>query len=306
MQNSKVLSFLLLFLPFAFLFLPLKASAQGTSLGVYPPIFQIDAIAPANIQAPLSIQNSGDTPLSLSISLRPFKASDQEDGQIKHINENEANFADPFILQRTQILEDGAPITNVSLSPKQKKELILSIQLPKDEPPGDYYFSILFIGSPTNPSEINSSQTVAGIASNVLLSVGPKAKIEATIQEFSGPAIANAGPIELTLRVKNKNDFFITPFGDIIIKNVFGHTVGRIDFPKTNVLAKTVRSFPAKWQEKYPLGIYKASLTLSMSDEGPVVKRDIFFLALPTNVLLVAILSLFVLSYITIRVKSKI
>lgn len=306
MHNSKVLNFLLLILPFAFLLLPLKASAQGTSLGVYPPIFQIDATAPANIQAPLSIQNPGDTPLSLSVSLRPFKASDQEDGQIKHISEDEANFADPFILQRIQILENGTPITNVSLSPKQKKELVLSIQLPKDEPPGDYYFSILFIGSPTNSSEINSSQTVAGIASNVLLSVGPKAKIEATIQEFSGPAFVNEGPTQLTVRIKNKNDFFITPFGDIIIKNIFGQTVGRIDLPKTNILAKTVRGFPAKWEEKYPLGIYKASLTLSMSEEGPVVKRDIFFLALPTNALLVAILLFFVLSYITIRVKSKI
>lgn len=280
--------------------------AEGISLGVYPPIFQIEATPPANIQAPLTIENQGNSEVNLKIELRPFKPSDQENGQIIYQTIEEARFADPLIFQKIQLLDQGSPVTSVVLSPKQKKELILLIQLPKDEPPSDYYFSVLFLTSDKKGESINSSQAVTGIASNVLLSIGQKGKIEGLIQEFSAPLFLGEGPVPITVRVKNKNEFFITPVGDIIIKNLFGQSVGRIDLTKTNVLAKSVRSLPATWNEKFLLGPYKASLTLSLSDSGPVLRRDIFFFALPANILLIAIITLLALSFIVTRVKSRI
>ena len=83
-------------------------NAESISLGVYPPILQINSTPPAIIQAPISIENLGDSPQNLKIDLRPFTASDQENGQVKYLTDSEANFADPLFFQRVKILDPSA------------------------------------------------------------------------------------------------------------------------------------------------------------------------------------------------------
>ncbi len=295
------------------------AFAEGISLGVYPPILQIDSTPPAIIQAPVTIENLGDNSLNLTIDFKPFTTSDREDGQIQYISDSEANYIDPIIFQRVKIFDPtsslGQAITQLSLAPKQKKELIIRIDLPREEPPGDYYFSILFLTRANEPTESNSSQSVSGIASNVLLSIGPKGKIKGEIQEFSSPLFMDKGPVPFTVRVKNTSNHFINPKGYILIKNIFGQTVGRVDLIQTNVLANTVRNMPstdflseetgAFWPEKFVLGIYKATLTLALSDQGPILARDVLFLAFPFKILLEIIAGFVIIIYVIVKVRSR-
>ncbi len=281
------------------------ANAEGVALGVYPPIFQIDATAPANIQAPLTIENQGNDPVNLRIEFRPFVSSDQEDGQIKYIRELEANFEDPLIFQRVKIFDGANQITTLSLSPQQKKDLTLRIDLPRDEPATNYYFSIIFL-SGENPSiGSNSSQSVSGIASNVLLSIGPKGKANGNIQEFSSPFLVEKGPVPFTIRVKNTTNHFISPQGNILITNIFGQTIGRVDLAQTNILANTVRNNSSVWPEKFVLGAYKAKLTLALSDSGPIYNRDIIFFAFPFKTTAAILLGLLAIIYFVVKVKTK-
>lgn len=298
-----------------------SAHANGISLGIYPPIFQINATPPAQIQAPLSVENRGDDPINLKIELRPFVASDQEDGLIKYVTQDEANFADPLLFQRVRIYDGINPIDSVSLSGKQQKNLTLAINIPNDSPSSDYYFSVIFLTAPDNSSQINSSQSVSGIATNVLLSVGAGNQATGLIQEFSSPVFLDKGPVPFSVRVKNTGNHFITPHGDILIKNLFGQTVGKVDLVETNILAKTVRNVPSKdfldenqnlpsevaayWPEKFLLGPYKASLTLAISDQGPIFSRDVYFFALPFKALVSIIAILLIGGYIFIRVKKR-
>lgn len=300
MRFLKLIPLLIFFLfgvPFAY--------ADSISLGVYPPIIRIDALAPADINASISVENQGNTLINLTPELRPFKPSDEEDGKVSFTNEKDANFKDPSLFEKVKLFDkSGSEVDSIDLSPKQKKDFILNIKLPSDEPPADYYFSVVFIASAENQTSINSSQASAGISSNILLSIGPKGKTVGEILEFSSPFLLDKGPVPFTLRVKNTNSFFINTMGDILIKNIFGQSVGRVDLPKTTILAKSVRDIGNKWVDSFP-GFYEAKLTLSLSDTGPVFVRNIFFFIFPISYLLYFSLGFLILIYLLIRVRKK-
>ncbi len=295
---------------------PVKAFAsQQFALKIDKPIIQITAIPPAKIQSPLTLENTTDTLLNVTISLKPFKPSAKEDGEVVYLSDKEAttsaeaSWQDKKLFEKVTVENDGGPITSLTLGPKQKKTLKLVIDLPQEEPADDYYFSILFVSNNTSQQGQNVSYIQGGIASNVLLSIGPMHTPKGYLEEFSAPSYVTAGPIAFTVRVYNADTHVIRPFGVILIKNLFGQTIGRVDLASMNVLKDSIRAFPdinqllhsdqrdtltkelhyqlhednvyAFWPERFLIGPYTATLTLALSSKGPVFERTIHFFAFP-------------------------
>ena len=303
------------------------ALAQGISLGVFPPIIQIQATPPTDVKTKIMIQNLGNDPVDLKIGLKPFAASDKENGEVSYLSDY--SLADPFIFDKMQILDGDSSIDSLTLAPGQKKELTLEIALPQNEILGDYYFSIIFMSANTPGGNTNMSEASAGIATNVLLSIGPKGPTQGDIEEFSTPLFKTRGPVPFTVRVRNTSDHFITTKGDIVIKNMFGQNVGKIDLLPVNILSQTVRSVPdslqspganppeslksyllnfnsvrAVWPESFLFGPYTATLTIALSDQGPLFRRTVNFYAFPVQSLVVILIAIAIIAIIAIRVKK--
>ena len=170
-----------------------QAQAQGVSLGVFPPILQIQATPPTDVKSKIMIQNLGNDSVDLQIGIKPFTASDKEDGQVTYLSD--FSYADPFIFEKMQILDGDTSIDSLTLAPGQKKELTLEIALPQNEILGDYYFSIIFMSANTPAANSNISGATAGVATNVLLSIGPKGPTRGEIEEFSAPLFKTRGPV---------------------------------------------------------------------------------------------------------------
>ena len=308
-----------------------SANAQGVDIGIYPPIFQIQAVPPSNIKLPLIIQNFGDSSLDLTISLKPFTASDTENGEITFLDNPE--YEDPYLLQRVRVFFEGVSIDSITLSPKQKRDLVLEFDIPSNEPKGEYYFSIIFSSKAQDLGTSTFSGASASVASNVLLSIGPLGKTQGLIEEFSSPYFVTKGPVPFTIRVRNTSDHYITPKGDILIKNMFGQTVGKVNLLGANILSNNIRRIPdslqsgtvsdkdyekirlvveknkspvAVWPEKFLLGPYNATLTVSLSDEGPVFKRKIYFFAIPLEYSLGILAIIAIVAFIIVRVRKRI
>ena len=64
-----------------------SAAAQDFSLGIYPPIIQIDALSPSEITTPITIENLSTESVILSIQLRQFVPKETENGEIEYIRE---------------------------------------------------------------------------------------------------------------------------------------------------------------------------------------------------------------------------
>ncbi|MFH1187107.1 MAG: hypothetical protein V1697_02950 [Candidatus Levyibacteriota bacterium] len=290
-----------------------KTQAASIKLGVYPPIIQINATPPAKVSADIQIQNQNEESTNLKIIIKPFKPKGTENGELSYLfNDNEFG-TDPLMRQRIKIYDQDNEINSIILSPKQEKNLKLEIDLPKGETPSDYYFSVIFV-SDTMLEEDKLSQNAAGIATNVLLSVGPKVKPKGEIVEFSVPFFLEKGPAPFKVKVRNESDFFITPKATIIIKNVFGQSVGRIDLLPVNILAHSTRTIPstensriltADWNESFLLGPYTATLIVALSDQGPLFKRDIHFIGFPVQILIGLVLASLIIAIITNKLRKK-
>ena len=110
---SKLLTFALLTLIFNFALLTFnlgKVEASALSLGIYPPVIQIETIPPSLIKTPITIENLGEETVSLQILLKPFKASEKENGEISYLLENEVQGADPLIFSPKPEHPHGEPL----------------------------------------------------------------------------------------------------------------------------------------------------------------------------------------------------
>lgn len=310
-----------------FVFTAKQAQAAGVSLGVFPPILQIQATPPTDVKSKIMIQNLGSDPVDLKIGLKPFTASDKENGEVTYLSDY--SLADPFIFEKMQMLDGDTSIDSITLAPGQKKELTLEIALPRNEILGDYYFSIIFMSADTLTANSNTSGATAGVATNVLLSVGPKGPTQGEIEEFSAPLFKTRGPVPFTIRIRNTSDHFITTKGNIVIKNMFGQSVGKVDLLPVNILSQTVRSIPdslqspganppaslksyflnlkspaAVWPETFLFGPYTATLTIALSDQGPLFRRTINFYAFPAETLFGILIIILIIMAIVIRVRK--
>lgn len=313
------------------------AMAEGLDLGVNPPIIQIDATSPASINSPITIENSGEDLLEIEVLFRPFKANSLENGTVEYFKQTDTfPSGNILFLQRVQLRQNNHTIKTFRLAPQEQKTFELHIGLPKNEVPADYYFSVVFLGRTATDSSDetteNSQTTVAqgGVATNVLLSVGPKSPAKATITEFSAPFFKNTGPIPFTLRVENTGKHTIAPRGEIFIKNIFNQTIGKVELLPVNILAGSTRRVPdstqlnetgsvnqelavtymkehpvALWMEKFLLGPYVATVNLKLTDTGPVITQSTYFFAFPIEGIFAIAITICFIVIIRQKVKAR-
>jgi hypothetical protein len=299
------------------------AHAEGVALGISPAIFQIEAMPPSDVRAPFTITNQGSKPVDLKILLLPFRASDKENGEIQYVRST-----NPSLFEKIQVVDENEAVDVISLGPKQEKKLELRIVVPEKERSADYYFSIVFMALPKSDraksdEKNNISTAQGGISANVLLSIGPNEGAQAHLEEFSTPWYVESGPVPFTIRVRNNGSHVIAPKGTILITNMYGQTIGKVEIPATNILAGTVRSLidleqastnsaklnnestRALWPEKFLLGVYKAELTLKFPNDGPEMHKTIRFVAFPLKILLGIAISIIIVLTIYYRVKKR-
>ncbi len=326
-----------------------QARAEGISLSVSPLLLKLRLNPPAEHQTPIALQNQGDDVLDIEILFRPFRPKG-ETGQIEYLSNDQINHDYKDIFNKIQLTDEGVVSSHFQLGPKQTKNLELQVNIPKKEKAMDYYFSIIFlasseiqaktglaqqaslqsdeIGSETSREDQNISYLNAGIAANILLSIAAADHPQAGIIEFSAPFFLQSGPVDFTLRVKNTGQHLITPRGAILIKNMFGQTIGKLDIDPASILVGSIRSLTAlapdndgkaqtassssqlqpdkiRWQENFLLGLYTANLSLALSDKGPLLNQSIIFLALPIQLIISIIIVIIIGITITIRIKYR-
>lgn len=288
--------------------------AEEMILSAYPPLIEIKRNESDEITSEVFLKNSGRSTLDIKVLLRPFRALN-EDGSIEIIPENQVPISYKKLFSDLKIIDNGLEIREFQIAPEQTKNLKINLGSGINSDSGDFYFTVIFMANGQSPAiddisqedeaeqdEIISGHSVieAGIGVNVILSSNKKLVPEAEITEFSAPRTAESGPVSFRVRIKNKSSTIIKPTGVILIKNMFGQTVGRLELEQANILSGSIRSLhdiknagkrddiaidngieAAVWPEEFILGLYSADLSLALSDDGPVLNKTTYFVGLP-------------------------
>src|SRR3989344_9119957 len=302
--ESKI--FLVFFISIFTLLLSHKeANASGYSLSIYPAIIKIKAEQPALVKTGIRIKNLSDNTIELGYILKPFVASEKNSGQIKYLLYSDYTAKNFNFLQRIKVLEDNQAISKIILSPKQEKNLTILIDLPQEEEREDRYFSIVFLTQSQEKLDSNYSRIIEGIGTNVLVSIGTN-QYKALIRDFSTSVFVSQGPVKFNLKIENIGKNFITTSGYIIIDNIFGQTVGKIDIKPANILGKSTLELlkdDVVWQEKFLFGIYTAKLYLNY-DDSTSLYREFRFITIPIKILAILTIAGFIIIFIKNRSKT--
>lgn len=322
---------------------PIHTSADGLSITVSPSTLEIEAKPPAEIWAPFTIQNQSSQAISLQPIYKPFDTENSSDGTVAFLkNGQPISGPDKNIFSKIQIVDaNGTLLHTISLGPKQQKTFRIHIVLPANEPTSDYYFTLLLLTSNQqnnqNQSDVNVedqqsfSTLQEGIGLNILLAIGGKEQSQVSINDFSTNSFYDNGPAMFHLSLFNGGDHFISPKGQIVIKNMFGQVVGKIIIPPTVILAGTSRTLFSKdsdqnakasmtdnsslekddslqliWPSSFLLGVYNAQLSLSTSDEDTTYMRNVQFFAFPIKIVILIVIVILSLYGIFLKVKRKI
>ncbi len=310
--------FSLLFIITIVLLTPPLANAEGQSLSIFPPVINIDTTPPSSPTVPIVIQNDQEEDVNLKIELIPFKTNDKN-GDIIFLPDQINKGFYPYYRDRIQFLVDDKKTDFISLKPLESKEVTLNVNLTKGDPPGDYYYTIVFLSGANGPADTSIARLPAGIGTNLILSVGPKEKSSGGISEFTTSSFKKNGPVEFNLKLHNASKHVILPSGTIEIKNMFGKKVGLVNLLPQYVIAGSDRylldekSQPDSadenpkviWREKFLLGFYTANATIQLDENSQVLTATTYFFAFPVMLFIPLSVGLFVAISIYLRVRRK-
>lgn len=302
-MKLKLLQFFLvsiLLYPITYPLQPTLAFASSFDIGIYPPLIQIRAKPKINVQTPITLENFSSESVDLNFQIKPFTASNKENGEITYLTKNQISLEAKSIMENIKLLDNKEQIKTITLAPHQKRTFTLNLEIPEKVLQSDYYLSLIFqTMNKQSEKKTNSSTIQAGISTNLILTVGTINSAQVEITEFSTPFFLASGPVPFTVRIKNIGKNVFRPTGSILIKNMFGQLVGKVDLLPVNILANTTRVIPDavslfsdpktytnSWKEKFIFGFYNATLIVS-TDNNHFINKNTYFLSFPLHYIII-------------------
>jgi len=288
----------LIFLSLFFLVDKNQASAQDSvGLGLSPPTFELSANPGDLLRNTIRVENLTDRPMIIVVEKRNFTAMGEE-GSVD-LTENTT----PFSLASWITVD---PV-EVEIGPKGRSVFNFTINVPLNAEPGGHFGSIIFkVGN--KEKVVGSGATLSQeLGSLILLRIAGKTDEEGQFASFKAiKKIFEYGPVDFELRVKNEGNVHLKPTGTIVISNLWGKQVAKIEVTPKNVLPGAIRKLSATWERKLLLGKYRAIASLTYGTKGQILVSSTTFWGFPYKIIGLILLGLIILAFLLYKARKRI
>jgi hypothetical protein len=279
----------------------LYASADANALKVSPTILELSANPGGAAVQTIKLTNDQSAPLTLSPTIYDVEPGDNEDGLVKLSALSKESTLPNWIR-----LSDSS----VTLAPNETKDVMVSIAVPADAPPGGHYALVSFGTDSTENPEMGAAVT-GQVGINMVMDIKGQAVEKGDVITFEAEGQVSKFeklPITFVTRVANTGNRHFKPRGTIAIQDMFGRTVATLPVNAVraggNVLPKSVREFKTTWSEGFAFGKYTAVLDATMGKAGAATALYTFWV-LPTGLLVLwLIIALVILIILILLVKN--
>lgn len=261
---------IVLYLAVGAMVFPLFVFAQGLTISITPPLFQV-TLRPGEIwSSTVKIVNTNDDETAFYASVMNFEAGD-EDGNSRFTPVfDDEEWGGGHSLARWIEVSEGP----YSAAPGESVRVPFSIRVPENAEPGGHYAAILIGTRPLDADRsLGSSKILVSsmVSSLILVRIDGDIREEGTIREFSTSRRWYQKPdVDFLLRFQNTGNVHLRPQGDIIIYNMWGKERGKIPINKKtafgNALPQSIRKFTFQWEGEsnfFEIGRYTAIATLA-------------------------------------------
>ena len=194
-----------------------------------------------------------------------------------------------------------------------------TIKVPTDAQPGGHYGVICIGEAKGRENGVIMPAVIGDVCALIMMNVEGDVIVDGKIAEFStDKEFYSSLPVNFLTRFKNNGTIYLKPVGQIIIKNIFGMTVAKIDFNKDqfggyNVLPQAIRRIPTIWQKtevpndaseftkeykNFGMGLYTAELNINYGmQEKQSISSIVKFWVFPWQIILVVLAVIMILSF---------
>lgn len=278
-----------------------SSTGSGQALEIGPPVINLSVDPGKTVTTQISLRDVSSTSLLVNGQINDFIASG-EDGTPKILLDGTTS---PYSFKAWV-----APLTSLTLQPKQIKTLTVSISVPANASPGGYYGVVRFTGTPPGLDGTGVS-LAASLGSLILLTVNGQAKESLSIAEFSANNGGNAmtlfqsAPINFIQRIKNSGNIQEEPTGLVTITDMFNNKVATlpINQPPGNVLPSSIRKFSVPLDStvignRILFGLYHADLTVTYGADKQTLASSFTFWVIPYTLIIVIVVALVVAFFV--------
>jgi len=192
-----------------------------------------------------------------------------------------------------------------TLEPKQQKYVDFYIQVPPNAEPGGHYGSVLAMITAAVGEGMTGAATAQKVGALLLLTVSGKVKESLRVKEFSAPSFSEYGPVNFNIRFQNEGSVHVRPKGFVTITSWRGK-VADLEFPQQNVIPGAIRRIETKWDKKWIIGRYTATLVGSYgSTNTPLQPVTIIFWVFPWRVAVVVCVAALLLLIFFIKSRRR-
>jgi hypothetical protein len=233
----------------------------------------------------VAVQNPTNLPTTAQAIVNDFVASADESGTPRLILNNNS----PLPPNNFKALV--SPIPTISLSPQEKQYINVTITVPSTAHAGGYYGAVRF--APITSSNQSNVGLTASVGTLFLVTVPGNLIEKLDLVQLSAAhgstptSLFTSGAVSVLTRLDNVGDIHVQPFGNVIVKNMFGHVVANYQFnnttPRTNILPDSIRRYVDKLSTKnHWLGHYTIDENLAYSQgSGNLIVASASFWYLP-------------------------
>lgn len=283
-------------------------SRPASAITISPILFDADMDPGQVKQGSINVQNDTNQVQTYYASTQNFVGKGEE-GQQEFLVEKDVT----GLAQWIKLEKDS-----VTLEPGKSHEFKWAIELPKNAEPGGHYAAVFFA---MQPKDDNGSNVGIGGRTGVLFLVNVSGNIResASIESFKlmnssdtekakSTSLINNLPAYFETRMKNSGSVHLKLEGNVVIKNIFGSTVGTVPANPANgrVLPDGIRKYRTMWGPKdtvegdgfmaglkrewkgFALGKYTAELDAKYGSQQQPLKASVSFWVFPWRIMLLA------------------
>jgi hypothetical protein len=277
------------------------ASAQNIdnaiTLGITPQLLEITANPGEVVKSTFRLTNASSENLAIRTIPKNFTPNGEE-GAV-NLTEDDTTYA---IARWISV----APETS-TVAANKTQDFEVSISVPSNAEPGSHFGSVVFQTIPPENDEAAAlvSQEIAPV---ILVRIAGDTSESVVIEEFKPQSsfYSNENSVELISRIKNTGNVHFKPTGQIVIKNIFGSEVTKLELDKKNVLPDSIRQFVNEWQiDGFKMGRFTAELTLVTGEDNNIETVSTTFIIFPYQIILPIILLLSIFAFIIFKGRKR-
>ena len=280
----------------------------GQALEIAPPVINLTANPGETKNVSINLRDISSNPLVVTGNVNDFSANG-EDGIPKiSLDGSEPS---PYSIKSWI-----APLSQLTLEPRQVKGLPVTIKVPANAAPGGYYGVIRFTATAPGVTG-NGVSLSASLGALIFIRVNGDAKEAVSLEEFYTLAqtkktgFFESQPVTFAARIKNSGSVHEQPTGQIAVKDMFGNAVANVNMnlDRRNILPGSIRKFEADMDktnigDRFLLGYYTAKITLTYGSTNQTTTATLGFWVIPWRLVLSLLAGVIVL-VVVIRVLIK-